>query len=199
MKVSLNYNEIFMSPENIRIFLSQTEKDLINTIKTKKFLGFQVYKNWSITEKNITNVLENSFILKHLDSDYIIAVIELLKEVRLFESMSKNVHDLYISTEKKAEGYRIESGKDINIKNNEYPDRYLLLKHLDEDKYIVIDFGDFALYQREKLLTIYRFNEKYINFFSSSLIGLINRIKLWIELTGHEFIIDTKMFRTAMK
>jgi len=199
MKAVLSYEEVNMSPESIRSFLSQTESDLTLRMRTNEYLGFQVFKNWSITERNITNILENSFILQHLDSDQLIAIIDLLKEVRSFEFMPKNIDDLYVPTGKTAKGYRLENGKNLNERNTEYPDRYLLLKHLESDKFIVRDFGDFALYQKDKLLNTYRINDKYINHFAASLLSLINSLSLWIELTGHEFVIDTKMFRPTLR
>lgn len=198
MKLVLPYKKVALSTENIKTFLSQTKNDLIATIKTNEYLGFQVFKNWEITENNITKILENSFILQHLDNDQLIAIIGFLKEIRSFEFIPKNMDDLYISTEKIAERYKIESGKNLNEKNNEYPDRYLLLKQLEENKFIVKDFGDFAHYQKEKLLQIYKINDKYLGDFVSSLIDLIKSINLWLELTGHEFLIDTKMFRTSL-
>ena len=199
MKVVLSYEEVSMSPESIRSFLSQTESGLATTMKTNEYLGFQVFKNWSITERNITNILENSFILQHLDSDQLIAIIDLLKEIRSFEFMPTNIDDLYIATDKTAKGYKLESGKNLNDRNTEYPDRYLLLKHLEGDKFMVRDFGDFALYQKGKLLQIYRVNDKYLSHFAASLFSLINSISLWIKLTGYEFVIDTKMFRPALR
>ena len=199
MKVVLSYEEVSMSPESIRSFLSQTESGLATTMKTNEYLGFQVFKNWSITERNITNILENSFILQHLDSDQLITIIDLLKEIRSFEFMPTNIDDLYIATDKTAKGYKLESGKNLNDRNTEYPDRYLLLKHLEGDKFMVRDFGDFALYQKGKLLQIYRVNDKYLSHFAASLFSLINSISLWIKLTGYEFVIDTKMFRPALR
>lgn len=199
MKAVFSYEEVSMSPESIRNFLSQTESDLTSRIKTNEYLGFQVFKNWSITERNITNILENSFILQHLGSDQLIAIIDLLKEIRSFEFMPKNIDDLYVATDKTAKGYRLEIGKNVNDRNTEYPDRYLLLKHLEADKFMVRDFGDFALYQKDKLLKTYMVNDKHIDHFAASLLNLINSLRLWIEMTGHEFVIDTKMFRPALR
>jgi len=199
MKIVLPYEKVTLSPKDIRIFLSQTKNDLIVTIKTNEYIGFQVFKNWSIAERNITKILENSFILQHLDDNQLIAIIGLLKEIRAFEFIPKNLDDLYVSTEKEITGYKIESGKNINERNNEYPERYILLKHLKENQFMVRDFGDFALYQKDKLLKIYKVNDKYLDPFVMSFLGLIDSIKLWVELTGYEFIIDTKMFRTSFK
>lgn len=199
MKVVLSYEKVAISPESIKSFLSQQKNDLTTTIKTNEYLGFQVFKNWSITERNITKILENSFILQHLDNDQLIVIIDLLKEIRSFEFMPKNIDDLYIPIGKNVKGYKIESGKNLNERNDEYPDRYLLLKHLEGDKFMVKDFGDFALYQKEKLLQVYRVNDKYLDYFAESLLDLISSIKLWVELTGYEFLIDTKLFRPSLR
>jgi hypothetical protein len=199
MKVVLSYEKVNMSPEHIRNFLSQKKNDLIAAIKTNEYLGFQVFKKWSITGRNITKILENSFILQNLDNDQLIAIVELLKEIRSFEFVSKNTDDLYVSIDKNAKGYQIESGKNLNEGNNEYPDRCLLLKHLRGDKFMVRDFGDFALYQKEKLLQIYKVNDQYLDYFSTALFDLICSIKHWLELSDHEFLIDTKLFKSSLR
>lgn len=199
MKFVLTYDDVSLSPENVQHFLSQTKNEIANTLKKSEYLGFQVFKNWSITERNITTILENPFILKQLDNDQIVSIVDLLREIRAFEFMPKNVKDLYISTGKNVKGYKIESGRNLNERNNEYLDRHLLLKGLGNSKFLVVDFGDFAAYQTEKLLHIYKINEKYIEHIANTLFEFLSSIELWIELTGNEFLIDTKMFRSVLK
>lgn len=199
MKAILPYEQVAMAPEDIETFLSQSKDDFIAAIKTHEYIGFQVFKNWSLRGKNITKILQNPFILQHLDNDQLIAIIALLKEIRTAELMPENLDDLYISTGEQAKGYKIESSENLNKRNNKYPDRYMLLSHLEKNKFVVEDFGDFALYQKEKLLQIYRINDKYLDHFVSSFFGLINSIKIWIELTGYEFMIDTKMLRPSLR
>lgn len=197
MKATLSYEEISISPKNINTFLSLSKNDLISTLRTNDYLGFQVFKNWEITENNITKIMENSFILQHLDSDQLIVIITLLKEIRTFEFMPEKVQDLYIATGNTTKKYMIKNGANLNSRNKEFPDRYLLLKHLEHNEFIITDFGDFALYQKEKLLQIYKVNDKYLYEFASSFHSLISVINDWVALTGHEFIIDTKMFRLS--
>jgi hypothetical protein len=102
-------------------------------------------------------------------------------------------------TEKTAEKYKITSGKEMSDRNTEYPDRYLLLRHLGEDKYQVVDFGDFAPYRVSNLLNIFRSNEKYLDGISGSIFDFIQKINEWLDSTGSEFLIDAKMFRFGMK
>jgi len=73
------------------------------------------------------------------------------------------------------------------------------LKHLKDDKYQIADFGDFAPFHIAELLNIFRFNEKYLEDFSDSISDFIEKINAWLDLTGSEFLIDTKRFRLAMK
>ena len=199
MKFVLTYDQVSLSPENLQHFLSQTKSEIRQRLKKTEYLGFQVLKNWSITERNITRILESPFILKQLDNDQIISIVDLLSEIRAFEFMPKNVKDLYISTGKNVKGYEIESGRDLNERNIEYPDRYLLLKALGNSKFLVVDFGDFAAHQTQKLLHIYKINEKYTEHMAHAIFEFLSSIKLWIELTGSEFLIDTKMFRPVLR
>lgn len=199
MKLVQPYKKVSLSSENVRNFLFQSRDKLITTVKTNEYLGFQVFKNWSITEKNITKILENPFILRQLGNDQVIAIIDLSKRIRTFDFMLINIENLYTSTRENAKGYKIESGKNFNEQNTKYPDRYLLLKNLGGNKYQVRDFGDFAAYQTEKLLQIYKINDKYLDYFVTALFGLINSIKHWVELTGYGFLIDAKMFRPSLR
>ena len=115
------------------------------------------------------------------------------------EIFVKEVKDLYEVTNKKVDGYKIQRGKEISEGNIEYPDRYLLLKYLAEDKYLVLDFGDFSAYQTEKLLNICKLNRRYLEVYSSSIFDMIKQINEWLNLTGTEFLIDTKMFRLSLR
>ena len=195
MKLILQYENVALSPQSVKNFLSLSKVDVVENIKNNKFIGFQVFKNWEITEKNITKVLENSFILQHLDNDQLISIVDLLDQVQLFDIIPERVKYLYLPTKENVKEYKIESGENLNKNNTDYPDRYILLKHIELNNYRVKDFGDFPLYQKENLLKIYRVNEKYIENFATSIMTLINALKRWVELTNYEFIIDPKMFK----
>jgi len=196
MKLVRQYENVKLSPKDVQIFLSLSKKDISKNLKTNKFIGFQVFKMWEITEQNINKVLGNSFILNHLDNEQLISLVDLLDQVRLFDIIPKRIQDLYIPTNEEVKGYKIESGVNLNKKNTNYPERYVLLKYIQHNEYKVTDFGDFPLYQKKNLLNVYQVNEKYIEKFSTSIFTLISALKLWIELTNYEFIIDPKMFKS---
>jgi len=198
MKIILPYENIILNPKSVRAFLSYSEQGIVDILSNSNYFGFQILKKWNVTENNITTVLENPFILQHLENDHIIKIIELLQSIKSFSSVLKNSEDLYDNTGKSITGFKIEKGTNLNPENNIFSERYLLLKHLDKDKYIVQDFGDFQLFNIDKLLNTYRINSKYLSVYSSSIFSLITNVKEWIELTGNELIIDPEMFKSKL-
>jgi len=195
MKLTLPYNEVSISSHNVTKFLSSSEDNIKNKLEKTEFLGFQVFKSWEITENNISKVLENVFILKHLSNDQIIAIINLLKVVQSFDQIPKNIKDIYIESQKNSTAYKIEKGENINPKNIQFPDRCLLLRKLGSNKYVVCDFGDFPKYQIEKLLHIYKLNPKYSQEFAEWVFEFIKIINNWLNSSGNEFIINKKLFK----
>ncbi len=196
-KIIHPYEARNFSCDGISSFLS-TEKDKFRDILEKsEYLGFQVFKNWSISQKNLSSILQNPFILQRLDNEQSMSVVMLLKKISLFETMLKEVGDLYLVTDVKAHGFRVQAGREISERNLEYPDRYLLLRHLKDDDYLVADFGDFAPYQLNNLLKVCKVNGKYLENYANSIYGIVFRINQWLKSTGNEFVIDTSMFRMA--
>ncbi len=185
------------TPKGINKFLSLKRDDLKKNISEKEYLGFQVFKKWDFIEKNLHEILKNPYILNRLEDEQVIVIIQLLKSIRYLEQIQK-IKDLYVDTEKKASSFKIVDGKDLNEENAKFPDRYLLLKDLGNNKFLVADFGDFPRYNIDKLLKIFKINDKYIDIYVDAIFDLINEINHWANLTGREFLIDTKMFRIGI-
>jgi len=141
-------------------------------IEESEYLGFQAFKAWVVTEKKLHEILSNAFIIQRMDDEQIISVITLIKSLQGLEVIQK-IETLYKITERKAENYRVQSGKAINPLNKEYPDRYLLLKHLKDDKFVVTDFGDFAPYQSSKLLNICIVQPQFIDNYADAICDVI--------------------------
>jgi len=197
MKIAHPYEERDFTLNGIRAFLALSEVDLRTALQGNEYLGFQVLKDWSVSIRNAIAILENPFILQRLDNDQAISVVALLKRLTSFEVIHKRVSNLYRITNKQAEGYKVQAGREISDRNVEYPDRYLLLRHLIDDKYVVADFGDFPLYQVPKLLNICKMNKAYTRVYADELFGLVQAVNDWLYCTGNEFIIDPKTFKFA--
>ncbi len=186
------------SNKAISKFLSLNKKEIESQIKDNKYLGFQILKNWEISEKGLHEILKNSFVLEKIEDEQTISIINILKSLRQLESIQK-IDDLYINTKEKAKGYKVQSGVEMNPENIKFPDRYMLLKHLDNDKFIVCDFGDIPKYNLGNCLNYYTINNKLLEVYSTVIFELIKDINRWLDLTGKEFVIDTKMFRMRSK
>lgn len=134
MKMVYPYDKRDFSFQGIQTFLSQDKAQIRALIENSEYLGFQVFKNWLITERNMCSILENPFILQRLEDDQAISIIALIKELRSLGTIQKNAHNLYEVTNKRVDGYKIQGGKEVNDSNVEYPNRYLLLRHLGHGK-----------------------------------------------------------------
>jgi len=197
-KIVYSLEEKEFSTTGINKFLSLEKDELKELLAENEYLGFQVFKKWEISEENLHNILKNSFILDRLGDDQIISIILMTKSVRALEIIQKS-EQLYTKTDKEATSYKIVAGKELARDNIKFPDRYLLLKDLGDNKSIVADFGDFPLYNVNKLLNFFTINEGYLEAYAESILQLIQEINNWVNLTGAEFVIDTKMFRIGYK
>ena len=141
------------SETGIRNFLSIEKPNLTGILSKNEYLGFQVFKKWEVSEEHLHDILKNSYILTRLNDDQIISILSIIKSLRYLESIQKG-EKLYSGIEKEATSYRIIAGKELNEDNVKFPDRYLLLKDLGDNKSLVADFGDFPKYNKSKLLRI---------------------------------------------
>jgi hypothetical protein len=57
-KVVYPYEKQNFSFQGIQEFLSLESSQLQNLIESSDYLGFQIFKNWSVSEKNLHNILE---------------------------------------------------------------------------------------------------------------------------------------------
>lgn len=199
MKIVHPYDERDASLKGITTFLSLNIDQTADAIANNEYIGFQVLKDWSVSEDSVVQILESPFILQRLNNDQVIAIIAIMKQIRALEAIQKNISDLYVPIGKEVTGYKVQAGIEMNESNSKYPNRYLLLKHLRDDIYQVADFGDFPLYQVSKLLYLFRVNEKYKQVYAQEIFNTIKAFNIWIELTGTELLLDTKMFRLGVQ
>lgn len=175
-------------------FLNLKDYDINQIISANKYLGFQVFKHWEITEKNITETLKHPLIIGSFNDELIVCIISILKNIYSLEKFLQ-LEDLYIETGETNNDYKIVHGSQLNPDNADLPDRYLLLKILKNDKFLVSDFGDIHLYNEKKCLKMFMVNPEYCSALSALINDLIKDFNTWISLTGAEFIIDPKNFR----
>ncbi len=197
-KIVYTLEEKDFSNEAINRFLSLKKEEIQNQLKENEYLGFQVFKQWEISEKGLHELLKNPFTLEKMEDEQVISVIKILKSLRTLQEIQK-IEELYIETREKAKGYKVQSGIGMNPENKKLPDRHILLKHLSEDEFIVHDFGDIPKYRLEKCLNYYEINNKLLSPYAEIIFDLLADINGWLNTTGFEFVIDTKMFKMRGK
>lgn len=182
------------TPKGINNFLSLRKEDVEKIISKNEYLGFQIFKNWRVSQHNLRQLLQNSYIVRRLENEQIISIISILKSVRYLQIIQR-LDDLYLETEKKASSYRIVNGKELDKDNIKFPDRLLLLKNLGDDRFLVGDFGDFPAYYLNNLLQNFKVNERHLKIYADAIFDSVHEISNWVRLTGEEFVMDTERFR----
>ncbi len=189
-KIFHNYKNRKFTYETINKFVQFSIIDLLELIKTDEIIGFKIFKKWDIIENKLHGILEKPFFAKNLDDKSAAIIINLIKEVRTLDMFHRD-HRHFKTTNRTNKEYKIIHGTDLNIQNQIYPDRYLLLEKNNQ----VRDFGDFRQEDLKRLLEIYTINESNKIQYCSIVYNTLLTINNWLEETGWEFIIDTKTYK----
>jgi hypothetical protein len=188
-----------LNPKSVKSICELKKEGLKKLISEGEYLGFQVKKNWEYSIESVSGKIQNNQIINKMDSDLLCIIISFLQSIHNFELFIERV-DYLEKTGKKAEDYKIVSGTQLNpIENDKLPNRLILLKKIDDEKGVVIDFGDFKKYQAVDLLNYYRVKKGYVDYLTEIINSAIMAISEWISNTGYEFIIDEKLFRPAIR
>ena len=194
-KIVCVIDDINFSYDDINKFLQLKTNDIERQLNNNKYLGFQILKHWEISESGLHDLLRNTFILDKMEDEQVISIIKILKSLRNLGDIQQ-VDKLYFDTGEIAVGYIVKSGADMNPSNVNYKERYLLLKKIDKDRFIVQDFGDIPKHNLDNCLKYYRINKGLTGYYAEIMFFLLIEINNWLSLTGHEFVVDTKKFRT---
>ncbi|SRR6056297_350020 len=193
-KIMYPYDKQRFNLDAIDKFLSFNLDDLKENFRNNKYLGFQIFKRLDFTQNRFQEILENPFLLDRLADQQIQSIILIIKKLRRIESLrDKNIHKK--NNKKESDSYKIVSGKEINPDNTKYPNRLLLLKHIENDKHFVQDFGDFKEGNKSKLLNYFTVKESYVEVYAEKVFDVVSEINKWINISGGEIIIDTKEFK----
>ncbi|GGG07019.1 hypothetical protein GCM10010912_59580 [Paenibacillus albidus] len=190
IKIVYGYEKKELGFKAYSLFLNLELEEIKSTIKDRKFIGFQVYKNFKLIEKDLDEILGSVTSSSYFKRDTGIIVVNLIKWINRFDKYNslRQTPDLFIDTYEKVSGYKPVYAPEINPNNN---DGYLLLKILDEEHGQVVDFGQFQEQQKvDSMLNYVYLNEKYSEVYSNIIYELIKIIEKWLLLTNGEFIVD---------
>jgi hypothetical protein len=80
---------------------------------------------------------------------------------------------MFVATGRKQTKYKLVKGDQLNPDNDKFPDRFLLLKHIADDKFEVVDFPDIRKYDEEKAFYTYKMNPAGLGYFT----GVVSDLK----------------------
>jgi len=182
------------SKRDIKRFLSISLADLSQQLLKSKFIGFQLFKSYSVIYRNIEKIFDSPFILNRLSDQQIISLIKLIKSIRSLENVIANVDDLFIISDE------IDNGLEIyNSSNKDYPNSCLLLEKKSDKESKAIDSGDIIVFKKKYLLNVCKMNEKYLGPFSEEIFDVLLNINKWLSITKNELTVDTKRFKYSFK
>ena len=177
--------------DSIKEFLDFKINDLNQILNDRKILGFYVYKNFDKYEERFYMFINQAISSHYYQREVLNSLIDIYEWFSIYTNMrSRYFNKLVIKANEKNDNVFIM--KD----NGDSPNRCLLMRKIDNDKAIVLNFGDFSPGNIELLSFYCTFNKKYINEFSNVIFQLIKLINNWLDITNKEFIMDfVKNFR----
>ena len=181
---------------DINDFLDYTHLDILELLENKKVLGFYILKSFHEYEKKIHNFVNQAISSQYYNRELLNSLIDIYEWFAAYDSTrTRYFSKLFIKLEEKEKSlFVINSSKVAHGKK--FPDRYLLMKKINEKESQVHNFGDFCPGHISSLTNYHNFNKEYLDKFIDIIQLLIKSINKWIELTNKEIIIDfVKSFR----
>ena len=174
----------------IEAFLKFSEIDMFNILKEKKVLGFFVLKSFHEYEKKIYNFVNQAMSSQYYNREILNSLIDIYQWFSTYDCIrTRYFSDLLIKLKEKEEEYYPLNGNNPS-KECLFPDRYLLLKKINEKEGEVCGFGDFASGHVPDLMYYYKFNDRYLEKYISVIWQLIKFVNKWLEITNNELIMD---------
>ncbi|MBC2077870.1 nucleotide-binding protein [Listeria booriae] len=192
-KAILGYEDQKNTIENTTKILNMSKEQIKDNLSKNELMGFTLFKSYEEYVVSLSEQLEKIVTLKNFNDHYYVPIIKIIKAIRSynkelnrrgnldeFKYISKNSVDMYITN------------GDSNSKGE---NRRILLRKIDSNRGIVIDFGDFQRKDHiDNLLTIYRLQTTSLERYSSFIINILYEINQWIDNNDGEFIIDNTSF-----
>ena len=180
------------APELLQLVMNLTDEEIEKAIKSQKLIGFQIFKNLQVHEKKFREITDSAISSVHQNREMARPLVELVSWVARFDALNspRNKDTWFKEIKGSTKEYKIVPPSQIG-KNDNFPNRYILLKKLDEEKGIVTDFGDF-IYKPwiQKLTNFYELNENNLTTFISIIRHFITAVDDWLNLTNGEIILD---------
>lgn len=184
--------------KDVTEFLNYSEADILAILEKKKTLGFYVLKSFEKNEESFKYFVNQAIGSQYYNREILNALIDVLEWFSCYSKLRTEYFSVILQKHKEKDDslFAINSSNVSSESGSTFPDRFLLMKKIDNEKSQVVNSGDFAVGHINSLTNYYSFNREEMSHFSSTIILLIKYINKWLDLTNGEFIIDfVKSFR----
>ncbi|MEX0597307.1 MAG: hypothetical protein WD512_12505 [Candidatus Paceibacterota bacterium] len=181
------------TPELMQLLINLSDKEIEEKIKSKKLIGFQIYKNLNIHEQKLRKLADHAISSVHQNKELAVPIIEFISWTGRYDALTSPRRNKKLFSELNSidDNYKVLPPESFQ-ENKELPNRHCLIRKIDSEKGKVTDFGDFTYKNRvQKLTTHFEINEPQIDTFVSVVRDFISAINSWLDLTNGEFILDT--------
>ena len=192
-KILFGYSEKSLM-ERTGILLNLSDKKIAENLYQNKLIGFQIFKKLSIQEKNLREIADKMISSVHQNKELAVPIIEIISWIGQYDKINSSRSEYKFFTPLKTTNtkYNVVNSLSLNSRNNDLPDRHILLENLSEKEGRVTDFGDFIERDKiEQLTDEFIFNKEHTKIYVSLFRVFIKSVNKWLDLTNGEFILDT--------
>lgn len=192
-KILLGYSEKSLM-ERTGILLNLSDKNIAEYLYQNKLIGFQIFKNLSIQENNLREIADKMISSVHQNKELAVPIIEIISWIGRYDKINSSRSEFKFFAPLKTTNtkYNVVNSLSLNSRNNDLPDRHILLENLSEKEGRVTDFGDFIERDKIKQLTDeFVFNQEHTKTYVLLFREFIKSVNKWLDLTNGEFILDT--------
>ncbi|MCK5125268.1 MAG: hypothetical protein KAR42_03340 [candidate division Zixibacteria bacterium] len=192
-KILLGYSEKSLL-ERTGILLDLSDEGIAGHLYHKKSIGFQIFKNFNIHEKNLRDIADKMISSVHQNKELAVPIIEIISWIGRYDKInsSRSEFKFFAPLKSKNPSYNAVNSQSLIPRNDDLPDRYILFERLSEKPGRVIDFGD--IIERDKINQLtneFIFKQEHTKTYVSLFRDFIKNIRKWLDLTNGEFILDT--------
>ena len=181
------------APELLQLISNLSDEEIEESIKSQKPIGFQIFKNFQVQENKFREIADSAISSVHQNREMARPIIELVSWVGRYDALNspRSSDTWFKELNSTSTEYKVVPPSPQMGKNDNLPNRFILLKKIDEEKGVHTDFGDFIYTPRiQKLTNFYEFDETNLTTFISIFRHFITTVDEWLDLTNGEIIID---------
>lgn len=188
-KILFGYDVPSSSIDAINRVLSLSKNDIVGILSNATLLGFQLFKSYEECVDGFCRQLEKIVPLKNFDDEHYVPIVRLINTLRTYNKELNRRGDLKLLN--KVNATSDESKFRIMGSPENQGARCVLLKRMEKDNALVIDFGDFHREDhKENMLSEFRLTAHSLRFYSGFIHEVLCNVRSWIENNGSEFILD---------